>query len=170
MTTQTTSPEAYMECLQLAALYVARGWGAGNEAVNEDGKDVDPFSPDARYWSLEGAVCIASKGNDAIERQVLSIVRDQIILEDPELNVSYGSPMAFASDFNYDATHSDQVIGLLMRAAARQGGLTSQASAPDSEPSFICTKCGRFDDDAEPEKCGYRNCFVAQGRRSTASE
>ena len=38
------------------------------------------------------------------------------------------------------------------------------------QPDFICTKCGRKDDDAEPENCGYGNCFVAAARKAVGQK
>ena len=114
--TTTIQSDIIAEKLQLAASYIARGWAAGNEARDIKGYDIDPLSPDARFWSLEGAIYAASEGDSDLENALLEVVKDQITYDSPD--GAEGSARAFAAEFNYDSTHSDQVIGMLMRAAA----------------------------------------------------
>ena len=105
--------------LKDAADLVERGWAAGNSALDENQAEISPLHPRARCWSLEGAVEAAAEGNANNEQEALAAIRQQIQAEteDETIGDHLGSPAAYASDFNWDATHSSQVTGMLRRAA-----------------------------------------------------
>ena len=116
------------DIIDKAADYIETGWAAGNEACDKDGENVAPDDVTACAWSVEGAVELAASGNIRLSNMAFDAIKEEIIRRNPGEAENTGSGMAFASDLNWDASHSNQVVNVL-RAAAEAQRRTQKANA-----------------------------------------
>lgn len=63
--------DAAVDALRAARTYLERGWCQRAEARDGDGRPAHPDSPQARSWSLTGAIYAASRFDGSPERRVV---------------------------------------------------------------------------------------------------